>query len=182
MRHAKLSVTTLNSAVLLWLVLALGWPGAAVGQVTVQVTGVRPAGTNVVQVSVTLSNAASRSLNIVDAVDGHPWYHIGPHPELKWKRGLVLARMADTRIINLAPRATLSDSFWITNPPSRFCVTVPLRDPAAERWQMSTVRSNRLAKSLTKTLEDLDVIKPPDPEFHSNVPAAHSAWVEAKLP
>jgi len=146
------------------------------------VTGVRPAATNVVQVGVTLSNVASRSINIVDAVDGHPWYHIAPHPDLHLKYGLKLARMANTRKINLAPRATLTDSFWITNPPSRFRVTVPLRDPAAEARQMSTMRSNLLGKSLTKTLEDLDLNKPPDPEFHSTVPAAHSAWVEAKLP
>jgi hypothetical protein len=182
LRRFKLAAIGVIASGLLALAMVLAWPRKATGEVSVQVTGIRSAGANVVQVSVTLSNAASRAFNIVDAVDGRPWYHIAPHPELRWKYGLTLARMANTRRINLMPRATLADSFWITNPPSRFSVTVPLRDLAAEGWQGSTVRSNLLVKSLTRTLEDLEVIKPSDPEFTSLVSAARSAWVDAKLP
>lgn len=172
------SMTAPYRATLLSLALLVCWPLATTAQVTVQVTGIRPAATNVVRVSVTLSNETSRSLNIVDAVDGHPWYHIQPHPDLGLKYGITPSRMANKLKINLAPGATLTDNFWITNPPPRFRIKVPIRDPAAESALLSGTMTNRLARTLT----DLNLTRPPDPEFHSTVPAATSAWVDANLP
>jgi len=176
MRNAKLAAITLSSTAF-FLLLILGWPHKTTGQVTLQVTGIRPAGTNVVQVSVTLSNAASRSLNIVDAVDGHPAYHIQPHPDMGLKYGFTLARMANKLKINLVTGATLSDSFLITNPPSRFRIKVPIRDPAAEVPTNSALLTGRM----NKVLVGLHIIKPPDPEFHSLVPPATSDWLKAEL-
>lgn len=177
LRPAKLTTIVLSSAALLLLLFLLGSSRKTVGQVSVQVTGIRPSGMNILQVSVTLSNAASHSLNIVDAVDGCPWYHIQPHPELGIKYGLTLARMANKLKINLAAGASMTDSFWITNPPSRFRIKVPVRDPAAEAPSHSALLTNTVGKALL----GLHAVKPPDPEFHFSVPPATSAWLEANF-
>jgi hypothetical protein len=180
-RYAKLAAMTLISMGLLLLVWVLTWPNTAPGQMTLQITGIRPTATNILHVSTTFSNATSRLLNLLDAVDGHPAYIIEPDPKLGL-RYFPLTHLSNSFKLNLAPGATLADNFWITNPPPRFRIVVGLRDPGAERGLCSGIRSNLVSSRLGKTLEDADIIKPPPPQLSSRLPPAKSVWVESKPP
>ena len=166
----KLAGILLGGAAFLSLALYLLWPHEAPGRVVLLITGTRAAGTNILLVSVTVSNGASRELNVVEGDHGDPAFFL----DVGLKYGLNLGRgIVNHWKINLAPGTTLNDIVWITNPPPRFRLKVPIRDLAAESrrsrkyWFVPSIVADKLVHwHLMKF----------------NVDPASSAWIEPKLP
>jgi hypothetical protein len=88
----------------------------------------------VVQVSLELSNASSRTLNVADDSTGSPALVLEVPGQTKW-----LNRLANTGRINLGATSNLTTSAWITNPPPRFRLLFSIRDLDAEK-RMTSIR------------------------------------------
>jgi hypothetical protein len=141
----------------------------------------RPVATNILQVTATFSNATSRSLNILDAADGHSAYLVEPDPKLG-RRYYPLTRLANSLKLNLVPSATFADCFRITNPPPRFRLVVGIREPP-EKGLVSGIKSNLVSSPLAEALADEGLIKPPAPPPNgSRLPPAISVWIDSKPP
>jgi hypothetical protein len=114
-------------------------PHSVPGTVDLRVTDLTKTSNGVLRVSAILTNSTPLTLNVIDDADGNPAFILddGSPP------GTSLNRMANDAKINLAPGATLTNTVFLTNPPSRFRLKLQLRDLADERrrrWPMPVWR------------------------------------------
>jgi hypothetical protein len=170
-RKTTLAALSLVGAAFLSLAFFLVWPHQAPWRMVLQITGTRPADTNVLLVSVTLSNGTSRQLNVVEGDNGDAAFYldVGLQYGLQLGRGLV-----NQGKLNLAPGATLTDTVRITNPPPRFRLKVPIRDFAAEPRRSTGYRI--VLGYVAQKLMDWHLLR------SSLQPPVSSAWVETKMP
>ncbi len=101
------------------------------GEVEINLTKAQRVGTNDVAVTVVLTNGTRRKKHIVDDNTGNPAIvlHTG-------ERGMWLTTMVNQLKVELSPGASITNTVFITNAPSQFCLKVMVRDLRTERFEV----------------------------------------------
>lgn len=139
----------------------------AADRLRIETRSVTPLSNGIVQVELVVSNAFTRSLNLIDDPAGHPAWRLTDGVAA----GLPLGRVANSVQLSLAPAERLGDTIRLTNPPARFRLGMKFRDLEAEArvWSVQRWLPGLIADRIIEW-------KRPEWDF----PQVMSGWIEPR--
>lgn len=133
----------------------------------IETRSITPLSNGVVQIELVVSNAFTRSLNLIDDPAGHPAWRLSDGAS----EGRPLGPVANSVKLNLAPAERLGDTLRLTNPPARFKLGIQFRDLEAEArvWSAQRWLPGKIADRIIEW-------KRPEWSF----PPVTSEWIEPR--